>query len=130
MTVLRWLLALVLAAFFAYMGALKFGESSPVFSVIAERSGITLFEPVLRMVTGAAELLAALLLVIPASRRAGAGLALVILVGALGFHFSPWLGIDVPGVGPMLFRMALGAFALTLIVWWIELRARAARSLA
>ncbi|MEL6753684.1 MAG: hypothetical protein AAFO57_06645, partial [Pseudomonadota bacterium] len=43
-----------------------------VFATLAERSGIALFEPTGRLAVAAAELFAALLLLIPWSRRFGA----------------------------------------------------------
>lgn len=124
MHAVRWALALLLAAFFAYFGVQKFiANPNPIFSLIAERSGIALFEPTVRMLTGAAELIAAVLLAIPATRRLGALLGLAILLGAIGFHFSPWLGIDVPGIGTSLFAMAVGGLVLTVAVLTLESRA-------
>ena len=58
----RWGAALLLAAFLAFMGIQKFvplGEPNLIFSIIAERSGISLFEPAVRMLVGVAELFAA-----------------------------------------------------------------------
>ncbi|MGD9968753.1 MAG: hypothetical protein AB7Q23_16180 [Hyphomonadaceae bacterium] len=94
-----WILALGLAGAFVFMvGLPKFvGPSpNPIFSLIAGRSGIELFEPYVRYATGAGELIAAALLIWPASRRFGALLAGAISVGAIGFHLSPWLGIRLP----------------------------------
>ncbi len=116
MNALRWILALVLAAFFAFMGVQKFGADNAIFALIAERSGISLFEPFVRMATGAAELLTAVLLLWPKMRATGARLGLLILLGAIGFHLSPWLGLDVPGMGRSLFYMAISAFALAIAV--------------
>ena len=47
-------------------------------------------------------------------------LGLLILIGAIVFHFSPWLGIDVPGIGPSLFYTALAGLALNLVVLVLE----------
>lgn len=120
MTALRWVLALALAAFFVFMGVQKFGAENVIFSTIAERSGISFFEPYVRIATGVAELIAAALLIFPKTRLSGARIAILILVGALGFHLSPWLGIQVKGMGYSLFLMALLGTALTLTVLIIE----------
>lgn len=124
MNILRWVFAVLLAAFFAYMGSFKFIFSEPnlVFSTIAQNSGIGLFEPVVRVATGVAEFLVALLLLIPRTRLMGALLALAVLIGAIGFHLSPWLGIVVPGLDAPLFQMAIGGLILTLIVFLLEWR--------
>ena len=124
MTVLRWILVLALAAFFVFMGAQKFGAENVIFATIAERSGISLFEPVVRMITGAVEILTAILLVIPKLRTNGARIGLLVLLGAIGFHLSPWLGISVEGMGNSLFMMAIGGLILTCAVLLLERLAR------
>lgn len=113
--------AYLLAAFLVFMGAQKFGSENIIFATIADRSGIALFEPTIRIATGVAELATALLLIIPGMRFLGALGALAVIGGAIMFHLSPWLGVEVamsPGAAPtpMLFMMAIGAFALTLFV--------------
>ena len=109
--------AFILAGFLIMMGAQKFGAENIIFATIAERSGIALFEPTIRMATGAGEIAAALLLLLPKTRFLGALGAVAIIGGAIMFHLSPWLGIEVvmtPGgkPTPALFMMALGSFAL------------------
>lgn len=94
-----WVLALGLAAALAFMvGLPKFigPDPNPIFALIAGRSGFAWFEPYVRYLTGAAELAAATLLIIPAMRRFGAALAGAVVVGAIGFHLSPWLGVRIP----------------------------------
>lgn len=113
---LSLILALLLAAGFIFFGVQKFGTTNPVFSIIAERSGIGLFEPLVRMMTGAGELLAALMLLIPAARKLGTLLGLAILIGAIGFHLSPWLGINVPGTGHGLFATAVIMLVINVIL--------------
>ena len=114
---LQLILSLIVAAGFLFFGMQKFGATNPIFSIIAERSGISLFEPQIRMLTGVAEIVAAILLIIPKTRLLGALAGLGVLVGAIGFHISPWLGINVPGMGHSLFIMALAMLALT--IWLI-----------
>ena len=113
--------AILLAAFMVFMGMQKFGAENMVFATIAERSGISLFEPGIRMLTGVLELLAALLLVVPGLRALGSILSLGLIGGAILFHLSPWLGISVvlePGAAPtpQLFIMAVVSFIVTLFV--------------
>ena len=96
MKIIRWGIALILSVFLIFMGVQKFGSENVVFATIAAKSGIGLFEPIVRMLVGVAELIAAVLLLIPAARFFGALLGLGILFGAIGFHLTPWLGIFVP----------------------------------
>ena len=63
------------------------------------------------------------MLIIPKTRLLGALAGLGVLVGAIGFHISPWLGINVPGMGHSLFIMALAMLALTI---WLILTLRKA----
>ena len=112
-------LSVVVAAGFVFFGAQKFGASNPIFSIIAERSGISLFEPVIRMLTGVAEIGTAILILMPRTRLLGALGGLGVLAGAIGFHLSPWLGINVPGVGHGLFIVALILTALTAALFLI-----------
>jgi len=111
------ILALIVAAGFLFFGVQKFGAENIIFATIAEKSGISLFEPVIRMLTGVAEISTALLILIPRTRLLGALAGLGVLAGAIGFHISPWLGISVPGMGHSLFFMALGLTALTAILF-------------
>ena len=107
------ILALVVAAGFIFFGVQKFGSENIIFATIAERSGISFFEPLIRMLTGIAEVGTAILILIPRTRLLGALAGLGVLAGAIGFHLSPWLGINVPGIGHGLFFTALGLTVLT-----------------
>jgi hypothetical protein len=94
-----WILALGFAAALVFVvGLPKFIGPSPnaIFALIEGRSGIALFEPELRYATGAGEFLAALLLIVPRTRFYGAALAGLITISAIGFHLSPWLGVEIP----------------------------------
>jgi len=130
MTAIRWILALILAGMFLFMASFKFmpeitGEANPVFPLIAKNTGIALIEPYMRWLTGVMEVLAALLLIMPRTRMLGGLLALCIMVGALGSHLTPVLGIDVPGQGPTIFYMAIGMMVLTVLVLILSKGARA-----
>ncbi len=97
------ILSLLLAIGFLFFGVQKFGAENIVFETIAERSGLSIFEPYVRIFTGISEILVTILLLIPRTRLMGGLLGLGLLIGAIGFHISPWLGIDVPTIGHFLF---------------------------
>ena len=104
-----WALALFLIAMFIQAtiyplptppeGAVKFFDppgQNIVFQTIATESGISLFEPAGRVLTGIIEIIAALFLLIPMTRRLGAFLSALVLGGAVAMHLSPWLGREIP----------------------------------
>ncbi len=142
-----WILAVGFAAALVFMvGLPKFiGPSpNPIFALIAGRSGVDLFEPYLRYLTGAGELAAAVLLVIPRTRFFGALVAGAITLAAIGFHLSPFLGTTIPAMdqlvplllqgksvaeidamnlptdGGGLFMMALAFLAIAAALLWFE----------
>ena len=105
--VLSWALALTLAALLLFEVWQAFFWLTPnaVFGMIALRSGIAFFEPGMRYITGALEMVAVVLLLWPAMRQRGAQLSLLVVLGAIAFHLSPWLGIAIPRpdiVSPMI----------------------------
>lgn len=95
-----------------------------VFQTLAENSGIALFEPAGRVLVAALELIAALFLLFPFSRRFGAVMSFFILAGAVGLHLSPWLGREVPtsleagapSDGGALFMLAIGMLVVSLLL--------------
>tara|TARA_R110002111_G_scaffold1748_3_gene12018 strand:+ start:245 stop:700 length:456 start_codon:yes stop_codon:yes gene_type:complete len=141
-----WALALFLIAMFVHAtihplpnppaGSVKFFDppgSNIVFQTVAERSGQTLFEPAGRVLTGVLELIAALFLLLPFTRRLGAVIASVVLGGAVAFHLSPLLGREVPlsldpGAaqtdGGMLFMLAIVMLVASLLVLVVHPRAQ------
>ncbi|MAK62812.1 MAG: hypothetical protein CMK09_17725 [Ponticaulis sp.] len=66
-----------------------------VFAMLAERSGIELFEPTLRVGLGCALLLAALAMVFSPLRRFGAGLTGVCCGVLLAAQVSPWGSVEL-----------------------------------
>ncbi len=76
-------------------------------------------EPWGRLASGVAELIAAILLVAPATTIWGAILAMGIMVGAIMSHLTT-LGIDVKGDGGLLFALALTVFLGSAIVLLIR----------
>jgi len=101
------ILSPVLALGLIIFGVQKFGGPNFIFEIIAEKSGIDLFEPVIRRMVGIAELIAGGFLLFKPTRMTGAALGLGVLIGAVGFHLSPWLGIEIPGGGHGLFITAV-----------------------
>jgi len=139
-----WALALFLIAMFVQAtfhplpnppaGAVKFldpaGENI-VFQTLAERSRYPIFEPTARVFTGILELIAALLLILPFSRRFGAFLSALILFGAVALHSSPWLGREIPlslapgetaTDGGALFSLAIAMLVASLLIMVIHPR--------
>lgn len=119
MSIFKHLLAIILAIGMVFFGAQKFGAENHIFQIIADRSGIDLFEPLIRKFTGVMEIIAGLLLLVPATRGFGALMATGIVGGAIGFHLSPWLGIHVPA-GPGL-DANIGLFTTAIVIFILAL---------
>lgn len=100
-----WALQLIVAGillqtlFFKFTGA---AESVYIFSTLGA-------EPWGRIGSGVVELIAALLLLYPATITVGAVLALGVITGAIVSHLTV-LGIEVQGDGGLLFFLALAVF--------------------
>ena len=103
--VASWVLQLVVAGillqtlFFKFTGA---AESVYIFSTLGA-------EPWGRVGSGVVELIAAILLLVPATTTIGAALALAVITGAILSHLTV-LGIEVQGDGGLLFALALVVF--------------------
>ncbi|HMO03055.1 MAG TPA: DoxX family protein [Kiritimatiellia bacterium] len=95
---LRLAVAVILlqTLFFKFTGA---PESVHIFETLG-------LEPYGRIGSGVAELIAAVLLLWPGRVVWGAGLALVVITGAIGSHLTG-LGIEVQGDGGLLFGLAV-----------------------
>ena len=100
-----WVLQLIVAGillqtlFFKFTGA---PESVYIFSTLGA-------EPWGRIGSGIVELIASLLLLIPATTTIGAALAVTAISGAIVSHLTI-LGIEVQGDGGLLFALALIVF--------------------
>lgn len=96
--VLSWALSITLAVLLSIVAyqALSGPVPNAIFGMIALRSGIHAAEPYGRYVVCALQLLAAVLALVPATRRRGAMLALALSVVAMVLHLSPWLGVQLP----------------------------------
>ncbi len=120
---MKWVmhaLAIVLGLAMLFMGAQKFGAENLVFQTIAQKSGLSFFEPGFRIFSGVLEVVAGLLMFYTGSRGVGAALCTGIVAGAVVFHLSPWLGTKVAlevGAEPTysLFTMAVVYLVLALI---------------
>jgi hypothetical protein len=114
---LSWTLQLVVAAILAQTLFFKFTaapESVYIFTTLG-------MEPWGRIGSGVAELLAVILLLVPATAALGALVAIGVILGALGAHLTK-LGIEVQGDGGLLFALACAVFLGGLVILWIRRR--------
>ena len=95
--VLSWAFGITLAVllFVVVYQSLMGPTPNAIFGMIALRSGIHLVEPFGRYAVTALQILAIVLIVIPRTRGRGAILGVVLSVGALVMHLSPWLGVQL-----------------------------------
>lgn len=135
-SVASWLLAVSLALFFLHITLHPWPDPVPgyvklydapgenlLFAALAERTGVSIFEPAGRFVSAIAELMAALLVLIPLSRRAGAGLSVLLLGAGVLLHLSPWMDREIAlpeggtdGGGHFLIYVIFLALALLLLL--------------
>ncbi|MEN9599041.1 MAG: hypothetical protein RL596_1352 [Bacteroidota bacterium] len=111
----HWVLRLVAAIIMLQTLYFKFSgaeESIYIFSTIG-------IEPWGRIGTGIAELIASILLLIPATTVLGAIMAMGIMGGAILSHIFI-LGIEVRGDGGQLFTYAVIVFIVSAILCWRE----------
>jgi len=100
-TVVYWIARLLAAVIMLQTLFFKFtasAESVYIFTTVG-------MEPWGRIGVGVMELIAAVLIVVPATAWLGAGLALGLMVGAIGMHLT-LLGIQVQGDHGYLFGLA------------------------
>lgn len=95
MTILRRLLTIALGLFLISAGIAKF-TTGHVFQYIEFKSGIDFFYPFVNNLTGIAEILAGAAILYHRTRLLGAAGAVALMIGAVGFHLSPWLGMSIP----------------------------------
>jgi len=99
MTAIKWILALAVGGFLIMMGVMKFTGGAHIFPLIeykAAAAGLPMADlayPLGNYATGALELLAGVMVILPMTRRLGAMLAVLPFLGAVIFHLSPALGI-------------------------------------
>jgi hypothetical protein len=108
----------VQSLFFKWTGS---EESIFIFATLRDWSGIGLFEPFGRWFIGFSELIAALLLLfVPRGRMWGAGMAFVIISGAIFFHLFTPLGVEIKGDGGLLFALACGVWLSSVAILFIH----------
>jgi hypothetical protein len=110
-----WAFQLVAAAILLQTLFFKFTaseESVYIFSTLH-------MEPVGRIGSGVAELIASILLLIPSTAALGAMLAMGVMAGAIASHLTV-LGIEVKGDGGLLFALALIVFVSSGLVLLIR----------
>lgn len=110
-----WVAQVVVAAILGQTLFFKFTaapESVWIFTTLG-------LEPWGRIGSGLVELAAVGLLLVPGRAAWGALLALGVIAGAIGAHLTK-LGIEVLGDGGLLFGLALGVAAGSLLVLWLR----------
>jgi len=117
LSITSWILQLVAAVILFQMLFFKFTgakESIYIFSTVG-------MEPWGRIGSGVVELIASILLVIPATVTVGAIIALVTISGAIFFHLTK-LGIALPAVNDRgeLFTLAVVVFLVSLAILFIR----------
>ena len=93
--------------YFKFTGA---EESRYIFSTLGA-------EPVGRIGSGVVELIAAILILYPATTGIGAVLSLGVISGAILSHLAI-LGIEIKGDGGLLFYLALAVFVGSILLIW------------
>jgi len=117
-TLICWAFQLTVAGillqtlFFKFTGA---EESVFIFSSVGRFVGVPAVEPWGRIGSGVIELIASILLLVPATASLGAILTIGVMAGAIASHLVI-LGIEVKSDGGLLFGLALVALTGSVIV--------------
>lgn len=97
-----------------------------LFTVLSDWLGIGGYEKPFRLSVAIAEIIASVLVLVPATRLLGGLGALALMSGAIFFHTVSPLGIDPYGDGGQLFKEACAVWlASAYIVWAYRAAARA-----
>jgi uncharacterized membrane protein YphA (DoxX/SURF4 family) len=116
-TIIAWICRIAAAVILLQTLFFKF-TAAPESIYIFTKVGL---EPWGRIGSGIAELIAAILILIPRTTWLGAGLALAVMVGAIFSHLT-LLGIVVMGDGGLLFGLALIVAACSVILLFLQRR--------
>lgn len=122
---LVWSLSAWIAFIFVWYVRFKFGGAAGsvrLFTTLTDWLGLYGHEQAMRIGTGSAELLAAILLFDRRLQVVGAGLSLAIMSGAIFFHLVSPLRADVFGSGSVLFREACGVWCAAAVILAIRWR--------
>jgi len=117
-TVVSWALQLLVAGILLQTLFFKFSaaeESVFIFSSVGRFLQLPGVEPWGRIGSGVVELIASLLLIVPATAALGAIVTIGVMAGALASHLLI-LGIEVKGDGGLLFALALTALVGSAVV--------------
>lgn len=117
-----WPAALFIAFIFLWYEQYKLtGNPGSVwlFQILADWLGIGAHEKPFRLTVAILELIASVLVVIPATRMLGAGLSLGLMSGAIFFHVVSPLGIDPYEDGGRLFKEAVGVWFCSLFILYV-----------
>jgi uncharacterized membrane protein YphA (DoxX/SURF4 family) len=116
-TIIAWICRVAAAIILLQTLFFKF-TAAPESVYIFTKVGL---EPWGRIGSGAAELVAAILILIPATTWLGAGLALVVMSGAIFSHLTV-LGVAVMNDGGLLFGLAVAVAACSVILLFLQRR--------
>jgi len=116
-TIIAWICRVAAAVILLQTLFFKF-TAAPESVYIFTKVGL---EPWGRIGSGIAELIAAILILIPATTWLGAGLALAVMAGAIFSHLTV-LGIVVMDDGGLLFGLALAVAACSILLLFFQRR--------
>lgn len=117
LTIFAWILRLVAAAILLQTLFFKF-TAAPESVYIFSKVGL---EPWGRIGSGVAELIAAILILIPPATWVGACLALAVMAGAIFSHLTV-LGLVVMDDGGLLFGLALAVAICSAVLLFLQRR--------
>src|SRR6201997_2010269 len=116
-TIIAWILRIVAAVILLQTLFFKF-TAAPESVYIFTKVGL---EPWGRIGSGVAELIAAILILIPRTTWVGAGLALAVMAGAVFSHLTV-IGVVVMDDGGLLFGLALAVAACSVVLLFLQRR--------
>ena len=114
-TIITWICRIAAAVILLQTLFFKF-TAAPESVYIFSKVGL---EPWGRIGSGVAELIAAILILIPPTTWLGAALALAVMLGAIFSHLTI-LGIVVMGDGGLLFGLALAVAACSAVLLFLQ----------
>ena len=118
-TTISWILRIIVAVILLQTLFFKF-SAAPESVYIFEQLDM---EPYGRIGVGIAELIASLLILYPRTRRIGAALAVMLMIGAIHSHLNV-LGIEVMDDGGQLFIMAVVVLLAAIGAFFISAKSK------
>lgn len=117
-----WVAALYISFIFLWYEQYKLTGhpgSVELFTTLTDWAGLHGHEKAMRLFVGICEIIASVILFIPAVQGVGALGALVLMTGAIFFHLVTPLGVDPYHDGGILFKEACSVLTCSLLViWW------------